>query len=71
MSDTWDALVMSSIFNSFTTLSSVAVLKEKWILQYFNPFAPNAPFLYHLKTSENRTLFWRFLGVEERYIRNE
>ena len=25
-----------------------------------NPFVPNAPFLYPLKTSENRKFFWCF-----------
>ena len=29
---------------------------------YFNPFVPNAPFLYPLKTSENRKVFWCFQG---------
>ena len=33
----------------------------KWI----NPFVPNAPFLYPLKTSENRKVFWCFQGVEK------
>ena len=31
----------------------------------FNRFIPNAPFLYPLKTSENRKLFWCFQGVEK------
>ena len=31
----------------------------------FNPFVPNAPFLYPLKTSENRKVFWCFHGVEK------
>ena len=26
----------------------------------FNPFTPNAPFLYSLETSENLTVFWCF-----------
>ena len=30
-----------------------------------NSFVPNAPFLYSLKTSENRKAFWRFQGVEK------
>ena len=33
-----------------------------------NPFVLNAPFLYPLKTSENRNVFWYFQGVEERCI---
>ena len=32
---------------------------------------PNAPFLYHLKTSENRKVFWCFQGVEKGCIGNE
>ena len=31
----------------------------------FNPFVPNAHFLYFLKTSENRKDFWCFQGVEK------
>ena len=31
----------------------------------FNPFAPNAPFLSPLKTSENRKVFLCFQGVEK------
>ena len=30
-----------------------------------NPFVPNAPFLYPVKTSENLTVFWYFQGVEK------
>ena len=30
-----------------------------------NPFAPSAPFLYPLKTSEHLTVFWCFQGVEK------
>ena len=30
-----------------------------------NPFVPNAHFLYPMKTSENRKVFWRFQGVEK------
>ena len=30
---------------------------------HFNPFFPNALFLYPLKTSENRKIFWCFQGV--------
>ena len=31
----------------------------------FNPFVPNAPFLYPLKASENRKVFRCFQGVEK------
>ena len=36
-----------------------------------NPFVPNAPFLYFLKTSEHLTVFCFFQGVEKRCIWNE
>ena len=36
-----------------------------------NPFVPNAPFLYPLKTSENRKVFWCFQRVEKGCIGNE
>ena len=38
---------------------------------FLNLFAPNAPFLYHLKTSENRKVFWWFQGVEKGCIGNK
>ena len=34
-------------------------------------FVPNAPFLYPLKTSENRKAFWYFQEVEKGCIENE
>ena len=37
----------------------------------FNPFDPNVPFLYSLKTSENRKIFWYFQGVEKGCTANE
>ena len=37
----------------------------------FNPFVPNSPFLYPLKTSENLTVFWCFQGVEKECIGNK
>ena len=37
---------------------------------YINPFVPNAPFLYLLKTSENLTVFCCFHGVEKGCIEN-
>ena len=36
-----------------------------------NPFVPNAPFLYPLKTSEKFTVFWCFQGVEKGCIGND
>ena len=38
-----------------------AVFKRKVL----NPFVPNAPFLYSLKTSEKRKVFWCFEKVEK------
>ena len=38
-----------------------AVFKRKVL----NPFVPNAPFLYSLKTSEKRKVFWCFERVEK------
>ena len=36
-----------------------------------NPFVPNGRFLYTLKTSENRKVFWSFQGVEKGSIGKE
>ena len=36
-----------------------------------NPFVPNAPFLYPLKTSESHKVFWCFQGVEKGCIGKE
>ena len=38
---------------------------------FFNPFVPKVPFLYPLKTSENRKVFWCFQGVEKGCIGNK
>ena len=48
--------------------------RETWIvlcLRFLNPFVPNAPFVYLLKTSENRKVSWYFQGVGKGSIRNE
>ena len=37
-------------------------------MKKINPFVPNAPFFYPLKTSENRNVFWCLQGVEKGYI---
>ena len=39
--------------------------------QILSPFAPNEPFLYPLKTSENRKVFSCFQGVEKGSIANK
>ena len=36
-----------------------------------NPFIPNLPILYPLKTSENRKVFWCFQGVEKGWIEKD
>ena len=48
-----------------------AALKKRHSPWFFNPFVANAPFLYHLKASENSTVFWCFQGVEKGCIGNE
>ena len=44
---------------------------SEWSYLNFNPFVPNAPFLYPLKTSENRKVFWCFQRVEKGCTGNE
>ena len=41
------------------------------IFTFFNLFVPDAPFLYSLKTSENRKGFWCFQRVGKGCIGNE
>ena len=41
------------------------ILKDDSQNLTFNPFVPNSPFLYSLKTSENLTVFWYFQEVEK------
>ena len=44
---------------------------DKLIEQFlFNPFVPDASFLYPLKTLENLMVFWCFQGVKKRYTGN-
>ena len=40
-------------------------------LKLINPFVPKAPFLYPLKTSENRKVLWCFKGAEKGCLGNE
>ena len=44
---------------------------QKFLKLYLNPFDPNAPFLYPLKTSENRNVYWCFQGLGKGCIGNE
>ena len=46
-------------------------VERNYFFRTFNPFLPNAPFLYPLKTRENRKIFWCFPGVEKGCIRNK
>ena len=49
-------------------------LKYVWTIfrnYALNPFVPNAPFPYPLKTSENCKVFWCFQVVEKRCIVNK
>ena len=56
--------------NLFYRTTPVAPLKH--LLKYFiNPFVPNAPFFYPLKTRENHMVFWCFPGVEKGCIGDE
>ena len=49
----------------------VAVILHLGVTNCVNPFVPNAPFLYPLKTSENRKVFWCFQGVDKGCIGNK
>ena len=50
------------------------LIEKTWLIflhANINPFVPNAPFLYSLKTSENLTVFWCIHEVEKRCIGNK
>ena len=51
--------------------SVVVIWKYLPVSLYINPFVPDAPFLFPLKTSENLTVFWCFQGVEKGCTANE
>ena len=53
---------LSGIFNSPSATNSLHTNPE---ILFFNPFVPNALFLYPLKTSESRKVFWCFQGVSK------
>ena len=44
------------------------IYKENSILNYFNPFSLNVPFLYPMKTSENRRCSDVFRGYRSRAL---
>ena len=53
---------------------SIQFLASQIIYTSINPFIPNASFLYPLKTSENRNVFWCFLvfsGGREKMLGNK
>ena len=47
----------------------IRVMKN--VMEYLNPFVPNAPFMYPLKTSENRKGYWCLQGVQKGCIGNK
>ena len=70
--------------NNFWAMENVGYTMFKWkhskwnwapliwyIVWYINPFVPNAPFLYPLRTLEILMVFWCFQGVENRCIGNK
>ena len=65
------------VWATFLTLQNTNKIRgfKIFSVTYFflhtNPFVPNAPFLYPLKTSENLKVFWCFQGVEKRCIGNK
>ena len=77
-----ESLVFTSIQRSLTLpvcktdLSRGGINMDWWKILLFseavlNPFVPNAPFLYPVKTSENLTVSWCFQGVEKECVGNE
>ena len=61
------------LFNSLELRNKRSCVLFEWPTKWsssvvsgkFNPFVPNASFVYPLKTSENLKVFWRFQGVEK------
>ena len=49
----------------------ICLFRAKCGISFLNPFAPDAPFLYPLETSENLRVFWSFQGAEKGCFRNE
>ena len=58
-------LILSSSAANFNAAHNM------FLLQTFNPFVPNASFLYPLKRSENRKIFLCFQGVDKGCIGNK
>ena len=63
----WGSVAFKKLMWKWSTFVSTTLLMKTKIKK-INPFVPNAPFLYPLKTSENLTVFWCFQGVGKRCI---
>ena len=70
--------VKSLLFNvwySWQIPLKMKLIKKRYLtsdkMKLFNPFFPNAPFLYPLRTSEKCNVFWFFLGLEKECIGNK
>ena len=61
-------LYLDNFINTMKVRLSSAVPILFLALSGINPSAPNAPFLYPLKSSENLKVFWCFQGVEKECI---
>ena len=57
--------------NGLTKLTGKNYISLNSVQEFINPFFPNAPFLYPLKTSEKIMVYWCFQGVEKGCIGNE
>ena len=65
----WNYGIVAGFFSH--TLLLMCDFAISFSLKSINPFFPNAPFLYPLKTSENRKVFWCFQWVEKGCIGNK
>ena len=72
----WSEIIMPHYYNKVfeqqqANQNLLSVVGSIPMLHVFNPFVPNASFLYPLKTSENITVFWCFQWVQKRCIGNK
>ena len=56
-------LLVTALYTVAQNIMTTRVIKPIPLNVYFNTFVPNAPFLYLLKTSENRNLSNSFMTV--------
>ena len=70
LSETKNIFVMLADFFTFSWIVAIRSRKVIYMIS-FNPFIPNAPFLYPFKTWENHKVFWWFQGVVKGGIGNE